>query len=277
MTLQEPLKTDFLIEESFFDYHRKRPDFMSSHQLGDFIESPTLWKQKNTEGVKDHDTKALKFGRAAHTLILEGESVFRKDYIDPADCPEVINEKNGKPWAPTTKKYKAWSDTIVDKAIMNADDTALAYRLRDAVANHELASELLKDGVGEGVVRGKIEGVPVQIRPDWVNPNYGMVDLKTTLNMRFFEYDSKKYRYQNQLAFYRKPLEDEMKIDFRLPCYLVAVEKKAPYRVGVWLYGEEFLAQAEQENAEALIRWKECKQSDTWNTGYEKLRHLVCL
>jgi hypothetical protein len=62
-----------------------------------------------------------------------------------------------------------------------------------------------------------------------------------------------------------------------VPCYLIAVEKKEPYRCGVWLIEPDVLAVCQAENEQAMERLRECRRSGIWQTGYEDLRTMAVL
>jgi hypothetical protein len=57
-----------------------------------------------------------------------------------------------------------------------------------------------------------------------------------------------------------------------VPFHLIAVEKKEPFRCGVWRLSQEVLAIAQKENEIAMDRLKACLDSDSWPTGYEEQR-----
>ena len=108
----------------------------------------------------------------------------------------------------------------------------LVARMNEAVRTHEVAMGLLADGVPEGVVRADYCGVPCQIRMDWFEPHRGIVDLKTCDDLTWFEADARRYGYVHQLAFYRAVLAQVVGVP--MPVHLIAVEKKEPFRCGVW-------------------------------------------
>jgi len=105
---------------------------------------------------------------------------------------------------------------------------------------------------------------------DWFDPHRGIVDLKTCDDLTWFESDAKRYGYVYQFAFYRAVLRQV--ISLPMPVYLIAIEKKEPFRCGVWQVHEDVLNQAERENAAAIERLKLCMEADTWPTGYAELR-----
>ena len=57
-----------------------------------------------------------------------------------------------------------------------------------------------------------------------------------------------------------------------MPVHLIAVEKKEPYRCGVWLIAPETLNAAQRENEEAIDRLRACLAEEDWPTGYEERR-----
>ena len=115
-----------------------------------------------------------------------------------------------------------------------------------AVWAHDDAAALLADGVPEGVVRAEYCGVPCQARLDWLNPERGIVDLKTCDNLDWLQMDARSYEYAHQMAFYRAVLA--CAIGTNLPVYLIAVEKREPFRCGVWRMGEDVLGTVQKEN-----------------------------
>ena len=154
-------------------------------------------------------------------------------------------------------------------------------KLQSAVWLHPIAGELLDGGWAEGTVRTTYNGEPVQIRIDYFNPNFrdeltgregAIIDLKTCESIDFFESDARRYGYLHQLAFYREVMRIASGEEF--PVYIIAVEKKAPYRVGVWKLAPEALDDAKADNERAISLLRECRCQDSWPTGYEEMRVL---
>jgi hypothetical protein len=56
--------------------------------------------------------------------------------------------------------------------------------------------------------------------------------------------------------------------------YIIVVEKKEPYRCGVWQLPSETLLISRNEIEAAIERLKAAKTEDRWITGYEELRML---
>ena len=256
---------DLLIREPADVYHEKAAEYLSSHRLADFRRCPLLFRRKELGLIEDEDRPAYRLGRAAHTLILEGRDRFEATYA----VGGPVNPKTGQPYGPRTKAYAQWAASL-GKEVLTDEEAALCAELNAGVGANTVASDLLAEGVPEGVVRADYCGLPCQARIDWVSPEAGIVDLKTCDDLTWLEADARRYGYAHQLAFYRAVLARAY--NEVLPVYMVAVEKKQPHRCGVWRVGEDVLALAQKENEQAMGRLRECQEADTWPTGYEDLR-----
>ena len=246
-------------------YHAKRDKFLSSHQLAEFRRTPLLYQKKRLGLVQEEDRPAYLIGQAAHALILER----RQAYEDRYAFGGPVNPKTGEPFGSRTKAFEEWA-IAQGKPVLTHEQMALIENLYAAVYAHEHASALLADGVPEGVVRAEYCGVACQARFDWLSPQRGIVDLKTCDNLDWLQADARSYGYVHQLAFYRSlALSVSGAV---LPVYLIAVEKREPFRCGVWRMGEEVLGIGQKENEDAIERLKFCRESDSWPTGYEDIR-----
>lgn len=254
----------FLIREPFEVYLAKGKLHLTSHQLADFRESPVLFHRKQLGLIPDEDRPAFLMGRAAHTLILEGRAEYERRYAFGGPT-----NRAGRAFDRRSKTWRTWAETQGKPALTDAQ-AALNEQLYAAVHSHPVASHLLVEGQAEGVVRGEYHGLLCQSRIDWLHPAKGIVDLKTCDNLTWFEADARRFGYTHQLAFYRAVLAQAAGQE--LPVHLIAVEKREPFRCGVWRLSEDVLAVARQDNEEAMDRLLRCRQLDQWPTGYEDMR-----
>jgi len=243
---------------------------LTSHFLSDFRLCPLLYRQKLNGEVIIDDTAAFQIGRATHALVLGGQDAFDEEYLVSAG---PINPKTGEPFGKLTKAYKDWAATQTKKIILTNEFDFMS-KLQEAVWAHPKAAELLDGCVCEGVVRTEYLGENVQIRMDAFNPNLkAIIDLKTCDNLDFFTNDCFKYGYAEQMAFYRDVFKAASGgID--TTAWLIAVEKRIPYRCGVWQVSDEMLAQAGKANERAIEELKSCREQDVWPTRYEETRVL---
>ena len=74
---------NFIIHEPADEYHARsrNGEFMSSHLLADFRESPALYRRKVSGEITESESSAFVMGRAAHCLILEGRNAFDREYV----------------------------------------------------------------------------------------------------------------------------------------------------------------------------------------------------
>jgi len=246
-------------------YHAKRDKFLSSHQLAEFRRNPLLYRKKQLGMVQEEDRPAYLIGQAAHALILEG----REAYEDRYAFGGPINPKTGERFGSRTKAFEEWA-AAQGKPVLTHEQMALIENVNATVFAHEHAAALLSDGIPEGVVRADYCGVACQARFDWLSPQRGIVDLKTCDNLDWLQADARSYGYVHQLAFYRSVLTCVS--GTVVPVYLIAVEKREPYRCGVWRMGEDILGIGQKDNEDAIERLKGCHKRDHWPTGYEDIR-----
>ena len=248
-------------------YHAQAGKYLSSHRLTEFRRNPLLFHKKELGLVQDQDRPAYILGRAAHVLILEGRDAHERAYAFGGP----INPKTGQPFGSRTKAFQDWAEAQ-GKSVLDDEQAALIESLGASVRAHQHAAALLADGVAEGVIRAEYCGLPCQARLDWLNPERGIVDLKTCDNLDWLQTDARAYSYAHQLAFYRS-LSTTL-TGQPLPVYLIAVEKREPLRTGVWRLSEEVLGLAQKENEEGIARLIACREKDEWLTGYEDIRTL---
>jgi len=263
------------------DYHAKRDRYLSSHQLLDFMKCPWLHRKKSVGLIKDGDSTSYLVGRAAHVRILEGREVYERSFA----LGGPINEKTGKPFGAGTKAFAEWAEAQ-GKPVLSQEQVDLVEQMAAGVGMNDEAVALLLFGRAEGVVRAEYCGTPCQIRIDWLHPHRGIVDFKTCDDLTWFEADARRYGYHRQMAFYRAVLTQAIgntSVDCAergdaavgpVPVHLIAVEKKEPFRCGVWKVSEETLAQAQRENEAAIRRLLACRESGEWPTGFEEIRVL---
>lgn len=259
--------TDFLIRESFETYRSQARTHLTSHQLADFRRCPMLYHRKRRGLIPDEDRPAYLVGRAAHALSLEGREVYESQFT----VGGPINPRTGEPYGAGTKAFAEWAAST-GKSVLTADQAALVESMAVAVRGHELALVFLSRGVAEGVVRVTYRGAMCQGRIDWLSPQTGggIVDLKTCDDLTWFEADARRYGYTHQMAFYRALIHRACGVEF--PVHIVAVEKKEPFRCGVWRLTDDSLAIARQENEAAIGRLLECEKSGEFPSGYEEPR-----
>jgi len=266
-TLAEPdaTSTGSILHEPAEVYHAQADRYLSSHQLADFRRCPLLYQKKKSGLIGDQDRPAFVVGRALHTLVLEGRRQFEREYA----IGGPINEKTGKPYGAQTKAFAEWAAGH-GKQVLTDAQYELVEKMAAGVRAHSIAVDYLGSGEAEVVARAEYGGMPCQIRMDHFDVHRGIIDLKTADDLDYFQVDAKRYGYVYQVAFYRGVLRQVISVP--MPVHFIAVEKKEPFRCGVWRVHEDVLTQAEKENEAAIGRLRSCQEMDNWPTGYSELR-----
>lgn len=242
--------------------------YLTSHFLSDFRNCPLLYKQKLCGDIVVEDTAAFQIGRATHSLVLRGQESFETEYL-VSEGP--INPKTGESYGKASKAYKEWA-SAQSKIVLSPVEFEFIRKLQLAVWAHHKAEELLTGSCSEATVRAEYCGEPVQIRMDAFNPSAdAIIDLKTCDNLDYFRNDCFRFGYINQMSFYREV--------FRVASggvdtstWLIGVEKREPYRCGVWQLSGNVLDKAQAQNEMALAELKSCHESGVWPTRYEEVR-----
>lgn len=275
-------KPPYIIDIPADEYHAatKANKYTTSHRLNLFRRCPALYHKHITGEIVEGDTEAFQMGRAVHTLTLEGADAFDAEYI-VADGP--INPKTDKPYGRETKAYKEWAE-VQTRPVICSEDHALMMKFSDAVHAHPIAADILSAGFAEATVRAVWHGEPVQSRLDWFDPERGIIaDLKTCADVDRFPYDVRDFGYITQMAFYKRVLELAGYKGPDIRAYLIAVEKKEPFRVAVAEICH--LTLNDGNNAEPGAKYGtgndlviqellDCRAKDAWPTRYEGLMHL---
>lgn len=257
---------DFLKPMPEADY-RAHPA-LSSSQLRDFHESARLYWQRHCGSAKQPDTQALLMGRMCHKYILEGKAAFEAAFALATDAP--VNPKTNKTFGRDSIPFTKW-EAEQGRPVVTIEEAALCKTLARCVREQH-PEVLTGNGVAEHVAMATIEGKQCRVRLDWFNGEC-IDDLKTTADLRWFEQECDRNGYVQRLAFYRDVVAAASG-GVVYPVRIVAVEKKPPYAVGVWVIAEDALDAWSARNRAAIKRLVECETNNYWPTGYEETRIL---
>lgn len=179
---------------------------------------------------------------------------------------------NGKPVTLWADVLEEWQRNNTDRTVLSQEVWDQLHAMRDAVMSHPAASALLTKvpGVAEQSVywHDPITGVLCRCRPDWWRSDDVLVDLKSTedASPEGFAKSIANWRYDVQAPYY---LDGVQIATGRKPrgFVFVAVEKKAPYAVGVYVLDAESLELGRAQYQHDLKIYAECQRSGQW-PGY---------
>ena len=212
-------------------------------------------------------SRAFDVGHAVHTKVLgvgAGIITYPEEHLTPSGNPS------------TKKETVAWEEEqrAAGFTIVSPGDELRVDAMAESVLAHPSARPLFEVcEFREVSVFANVDGVPTRARFDALsgetrNGIYA-VDLKTTEDAtpNGFTRSVLKWGYDVQQAFYEDTYaESEARaIDhFKF----VAVEKSAPYEVGVFEVEPFWVAMGKKKTANARRIYKECTESGVW-PGYD--------
>lgn len=212
------------------------------------------------KGEDQVDTKAMAFGRAFHCAVLE-EDVFRQDY---GLKPKVDGRtKEGK---------KILMDLSSSKELLDIYQWDTIHRMKDSLLCHPIAGPLFKGGTSEitSIYEGNF-GLRCKARFDYWRPDLNLiVDIKTTDNAseQSFAKSITTFGYHIQAAHYTEAVDSKPTFAF------IAIEKKPPYGIAVYLLDEEALDHGKELRYMAMEKLNRCLVTDTWPSYAEEVKTI---
>jgi hypothetical protein len=268
-------------------------DYLSFHRTLAFEHSPLKYRRLfvTKEAPPQEETAAMRIGRATHCLVLEGEDAFNREYIVRPETYVADRGKDkgeAKPWNSNALVCQEWEAAAGERGLtpISGKEFTLMGQLRASVRGNIAADQILSTGAPEVSLRQVHTplGLKLQGRLDWLTPELGVADLKTTADfnqllrelerLRLFALDAQArrttaYQYVRQLAWYRDLVQEEWAEGDRSRYFLIIVEKEEPYRCAVIEIGRRLLDIASADNAATLIRLASAYADNVWPGGPE--------
>jgi hypothetical protein len=149
-----------------------------------------------------------------------------------------------------SKNAKAWQEAKGDGRMkVTRKEFEEAQRIADALLRNENVITLTGGCQYEVPEIGMIGGLPFRAKAD-IYDNGFLADLKTTSDLRAFQYSADKYGYDMQAFIYTRL--------FGVPIdrfYFLAIDKGS-LDIGIYEITEGFIARGEEKVMEAIERYK---------------------
>jgi len=234
------------------DYHADPA--ISASQLKTVMQSPYhYWSRYlDPDRVAMVPTAAMRFGSLAHCAVLEADELSKRYQLAP--------DRRTKEGKAAVAEMAAAGIEAVSEA-----DMVLAVNMAVAVHGHPTAGALLQSGQAEQSFwwDDVSTGLRCKCRPDWLSADGAtIVDLKTCQDASpaGFAKSVAQWSYQVQSAHYLCGTLAKRFI-------FVAVEKTAPYAIGVYELDTEALIHGSIARHNALQRIQDCRAINEW-PGY---------
>ena len=233
------------------EYHAKTK-YESSSTVRKVLTSPKKYLyDKTAESVP---TKAMEEGTAVHTYFLENE-LFKNRYCFK---PKAFNgrTKEGKQWIEEHGHLNIlpaeWEENLIHMNHSFLDSPAkIIYDIKGLTELSYFSEDL--------------GGIKAKCRPDWISSDgHTVVDLKTThdASPKGFQKSIANFGYHIQSSFYMRVLQN---LDVPVEEFIfIAIEKTAPFCVGVYRADTEMLEEGNKKVDEAINQILWCKENDSY-------------
>ena len=208
--------------------------------------------------LKREPSKAMLLGTMAHLAVLEPKK------LDTA----FVEKPEGKEGDFRTKEGKEWKAKMGATPILDQDEARAVRRIRDSIAAHSAARDLLAGTKSEVSLFGDSRnGLAIKGRVDAMKEGV-LVDVKTTsagADANAFSRQSFALNYHVSAAwyYYLATLNDMPPKAF----YWIAVETSAPFAVAVYEIHTQALQLGFRQMTEALELIARCEDEGYW-PGY---------
>lgn len=224
------------------------------------------------EAMKGAELKTLLDMMNAHRPGLLSTSGSRHELAD-------ILRANGVEVTLWSDVQREWLENNGQRQVLTVEQWDQLHRMRDAVMNHKAARALLTGVPGKAELsvywNDAVTGELCRCRPDWWREDDLLVDLKTTddASPEGFAKSIANWRYDVQHPFY---VDGVKSATGRTPrgFVFIAVEKKAPYAVGVYVLDSDSVELGRAQYQADLQRYAECKRTDVWPGYGDKIQTI---
>lgn len=214
------------------------------------------------DGAYQKESDALDFGKAFHSLALEG----REDFV--CRPTTYVHPKDGeKPWNANATVCKEWSASQGDALVFCAEDCKALRSMAEKVEPYLTFSQ---GGQSELSVFAEREGLAIKCRVDFLpaGEDQPVIDLKTcrNANPEQFMRDALRMGYHLQAAF---TLDALAKVGIRRKeFHFIAIEDAAPFAVCVLRFKDAELSALRMGRARyraAFARIAEAQRTGQWS------------
>ena len=210
---------------------------LSSSSCKLLLDSPKTYHYIQKYG--QDSSQAMRDGWLFHTMILEPEKIDEVVFVN-------VQSKNSKAYKEAIK-YHNFVFTMKEKHA--------AERLVDGFFKCEQLKQYMSDSKTEVPMVGTINHMPFRAKAD-ILTDKGIIDLKTTVNVKDFHHSAQKFSYDLQVYIYCK-LFDMPFEEFKF----IAIDKKN-LDIGVFSVSQDFYESGKAKCRKAIELYNQFFQQD---------------
>lgn len=186
---------------------------------------------------------------------------------------------NGQPVTLWSDVLAEWTENNPGRIVLSPEVWDQLHAMANAVHSHPAAGALLTGCPGEAEKsvywNDATTGVLCRCRPDWWRDDNVIVDLKTTedASPEGFAKSMANYRYDVQAAYYLDGVQAATRKRPKAFVF-IAVEKKPPYGVGVYVLDSDSLELGRAQYQHDLRVYAECVRTGEWPGYGDKIQTI---
>lgn len=247
------------------DYHMSNEDYHKSEGISNSGLSLIKVSAANYKWAKDCPNKGddheLKFGSAFHSIVLEGQEAFDKEFVI---APKF--DRRTKAGKEAEAEFNALHQ---GKTVMTAEDGSMISDMHESVLAHPTASKLLKRIKSEVSMwwTDPETGEKCKMRADGLIQSSGIiVDLKTCDDAKKLDAKILDFNYHQQGAFYSEGYEQVFGEPLNVFIFIFVSKSKSLGRHGVRVIklSEDFKNKGRLQFRELLDVYHDAKETDSW-------------
>jgi hypothetical protein len=241
-----------LVECTNNEYHENRTH-LSSSNLKQILTNIEKFHQEWVLGVKLREQRdVFDIGSLTHSLILEPDLV-EEQYAFYTGLRRAGNA------------YNAFKEANPGKTVLTVAQKLKTEKYVEAYKARHEAVNMLQGGVPEHTMTGRILGVDVKARADYINIDAGyIVDVKTTdapSDIDAFRFTKDQYMYDLSAALYCDIAKECYKKPFQ---FFFIVISKSDLICDIYKVSEETMIEGRNRVIQAIQKYKRCKESNIW-------------
>ena len=234
-------------------------DALSKSMMSKILKSPAHYRA----ALEEHQepTKSMQMGTAIHTAVLEPQLYSQVVAVVPPDI-------DGR-----TKEGKQWKEAHKSRIHLTHAEDIDVQGVANSVRRHPFWDIVRLGHKIEASVFAQDEetGIALKARPDLWIESHTLIDIKTTddASPEAFLRTIASFGYHIQAAHYLMMTGADNFI-------FVAVERKAPYAIGIYKLDDEWLQAGENLRCKAISTLHECRALDSWPAYPTAVQTLSC-
>lgn len=236
-------------------------DGINFSKFKNFFTSPYhfKWSLNNPEKPTDD----LIIGNAVHAMCLQPDKFYDKFAV----APKVDRRK--------TEDKLIWNEFCAssqNKSVLTPEMMDMALACSSSVKDNKFFKDIINSDPDSVFIEAggscDFSGSKIKGRIDLYNKSKNVIldiktckDMPTLSQMKYYAEDRMHYM---QGFFYSEIVMQSLHLEQRPSVVFLYVHKKAPFTIGMSMFGEHYIEKARRQLSKELCRYENCRFNDAW-------------